>query len=250
MPVIASPYELYQHSLPFTELAEEALTLIGALGAGEPISAEDLETCRRSLNRLLDAWNNERLLVHTVNREAWTIAAGTQDLEIGPSGSLDTVRPQIIEQDFAFIKDGDSEWRMEIFDADEWGAIRNKNVTGWPEVLYYEPSFPRGVIHLWPKTDKNYELVLYNWQLLAQVSQPTQRLALPPGYADALVNQLALRIVPKFNRSASAELVAMAIESKARVKSMNFRPIDVKADSALLSPGVYDINTGDFRYHY
>lgn len=248
MPVVPGPYDVYQHSTTVKKIIRRALRLIGVVGEGEDPTAGELADALDDLNQLLDSWNTEKLLVWAASRDARTLATGTQDLEIGPGADWDAARPQTIEPGHAYIKSGDQEYKLNILTVERWARITDKTQTGQPRDLYYEPSFPNGTLHLWPKTDQGYDLVLYNWTRLAQVTNAIKTLALPPGYARALSTNLALELAPAYNRSAPAEVVVMAVDAKAWCKRANLKPIDVESDTALVMPDFYDITSGDLIY--
>jgi len=244
MPVISPATQLAQHSTTVKNIIKRALSLLEVRGEGEDPTASDLADGMEALNQLVDAWNTEKLIAYAFARQAWTIGAGVQDLEIGPGADLDTARPQTIEQGLAFIKSGNQEYELHIPTAQQWAAITDKTQTGRPSELYYEPAFPRATVHFWPKTDASYDFVLYDRTLLSQVTSAIQGISLPPGYARALSTNLAVELAPTYNRTAAAEVVVMAIESKGKIKAANQQPVDIACDSALVSPGWYDIRSG------
>lgn len=251
MPILASPYALFQHATTTKKLVKAALRKIGALGAGEEVQAAEFEDAIGELNRMLDSWNTERLIVNVLNKNEWSLSTGSQDLEIGPGAVLNQVRPNRIEQSEVFIrKTGDTiEYPLEIWSRERWAGITNKTQIGRPWILYYEASFPLGIIHLWPKTDLGYDLILYTWNLLSQVSNVEQTLALPLAYADAIVNELAARLAPEYGKVTPPEIAIAATMSKANLKRINKPSVEIGVDDALLEGGgrLFDINTGWWR---
>lgn len=251
MPIIASPFALYQHATTTKKLVKAALRKIGALGAGEEVPAAEFVDAIDELNRMLDSWNTERLVVNVLNKNEWTLPAATQSIEIGPGASLDQVRPNRIEDEQAFIrKTGDTiEYPLESWSRERYACIAEKNQTGRPQVVYYAPSFPLGVIHFYPVLDQSYDLILYTWNLLSQVSNVEQTLALPLAYADAIVNELAARLAPEYGKSTPPEIAIAAATSKANLKRINKPSAEVGVDEALLdtTSGRFDINTGGYN---
>jgi hypothetical protein len=250
MPIVSSPYALFQHATTSKAIVKAALRKIGAIDAGEKLSASELNGGIEELNRMLDCWNTEKLVVHVLNRTEWTLSAATESVEIGPGADLDTTRPQTIEQGDAWIRQtSDSEQReyvLKVWPQNRWASINYKDQTGKPQVLYYEPSFPLGVIYLWPIPDEQYDLILYTWNLLGQVSNVEQAMALPPGYTDAIVNELAARLAPEYGVSVPPEVVAAAVTAKANIKRANIQEVETRVDDALITPRRWDIRTGEF----
>lgn len=253
MPTVPSPFGVYQHSSSVEKVIKAALRKIGALGVGDPLEAAVISECMEEFNRMVDAWNAEDLFVYAIERLAWTLVVGTQDYEIGPGANLDTARPTSILQGMAFLEDTTQtpavEEELTIYDnAAEWGRETQKNTTATrPHSLYYKSSFPLGVVSLFPKSDKAYNLVLYLPVQLSQVTKSVENILLPPAYADALTYNLALRLAPEFGRSAPPEVVAQALETKAVLKAKNMRPAVMRCDPAVDGTGRFDIYSGEFR---
>lgn len=251
MPIIASPFALFQHSTTTKKLVKAALRKIGALGVGEEVEAAEFVDAIDELNRMLDSWNTERLTVNVLGKTEWTLSAATENVEVGPGGSLDQVRPNRMEQGEAFIRQTGTttEYELTVWSRERWAQISEKAETGRPRILYYEPSFPLGVIHLWPVTDQQYDLILYTWNLLSQVSNVEQALALPPAYSDAIVNELAARLAPEYGKQTPPEIAIAASQSKANLKRINQPSADARVDEAALGDARgtrFDINTGGF----
>ncbi len=234
MPIIPSPFASFQHSTSGATLTKAALRKLGASASGEEINGNELSDALEEINRMLDNWNTEELLVHVANRNAWTIAAATATLEIGPGGNLDQVRPQRIEQGQVWISEGGLEYPIRVWLQERWSAITDKTITGRPSILYYEANHPLGKIYLWPVTDKGYDFIIYTWNLLAQISNINQTLAFPPGYADAIVNELAIRLAPEYGKTVPPAVAIAAVQSKANVKRINDLTPELRVDAALL----------------
>ena len=245
MPIISSPWALYQHSTTKKKIIKAALRKIGALGAGEEPDAGMFQDALDELNRLLDSWNTERLTVNVINKNEWTISASVSFLTIGPNAQLDQIRPAQLEAGSVFLKDGDIEYEVCPYNQEQWAAIHDKTLTGRPTVFYYEQSFPLGRINFFPITDKQYNLILYTWNLLSQVSNIEQALALLPGYTKAIVLGLAIDLAPEYGKQAPGEVLAGFIEAKSNLKRINKVTPELRVDDALLSDnGFYDITRG------
>ena len=237
MPILLSPYAIYQHSTTGAKLVKAALRKLGVIESGEELKGNELADALEEMNRMLDNWNTEELLVHVVNRNAWTISAATSTLEIGPGGSLDQIRPQRIEPGQVFIKENEIEYPTTIWQLDRWTRIADKTTTGRPHIIYYEANHPLGKIYLWPVTDKNYDIVIYSWELLGQISNINQQMAFPPGYADAIMWELAKRLAPEYGKPVPSTVKDGAREGKANVKRINSQTPELRVDPALLERG-------------
>jgi len=76
-----------------------ALQDLGVLAAGETPSAEDSTFALEALNRLVDQWAAERLMMYTITRKTWTITASDGEYTVGDGGDIDIdPRPVHIEE--------------------------------------------------------------------------------------------------------------------------------------------------------
>lgn len=220
------------------ELIREALGLIGVFDMGEELDAAQLMDCLRSLNYMLDSWNTEILNMHARNREVFPIVAGTQAYTMGEGGDFNTYRTPKLVQNQVFIKDGDLELPLECYTYEQWGNIRYKNTVGKPCAFYHDAAFALSNISLYPVPDKDYELVLYTWNLLTQIAQPAQLFSMAPGYTEAIAYNLAIRLAPKFGKQVPAEVVAIANETRGNFKRLNLVRPTMRVDDAIM-PYVY-----------
>lgn len=219
------------------ELIQEALGLIGVYPMGEEIDAAELKDCLRSLNFMLDAWNTEILNINARNREVFNITGGTQAYTIGEGGDFDTKRPPKLIEKQVYLKDGELEWPLECLTVEQWADIFIKVTNpARPTGFYYDQAFPLGTINLWMIPDKNYQLVLYTWNQLTQISSPSQLFSMPAGYTEAIAYNLAIRLAPKYQKSTPPEVAAVANESHANFKRLNaVRPL-MRVDELLEGP--------------
>ncbi len=239
MPVLLSPYAIYQHNTTGKKLVKAALRKLGVIESGQELNGNELADALEEINRMLDNWNTEKLLVHVLNRGARTITAATSTLEIGPGGNLDQIRPQKIEPGQAFMKQGNIEYPVDVWLLNRWTSIRDKTITGRPYILYYEANHPLGKIFLYPVTDQSYGFILYSWNLLGQISNINQAMAFPPGYADAIMYELAIRLAPEYGKTVPAVVAVAAVQTKANVKRINMKTPELRVDPALVPQGGY-----------
>lgn len=231
--------DIYRVTTTTQGIIKRALRLLGVLGTGDSLSADMLEDGREAFNDMLDAWNIEKLAIYVLTRNALTLTGGMNPHTIGPAGgTLDVPRPHRLEQDQAFLSGGTlgtNEVELAVIDREKYGQILDKSLSSIPAELYYEPSMPLGKIWLDPKPDAAYTLILYLEELFAQIasSGTTAEVNLPPGYKEALVYNLAVKLAPEYSRSASPEVVGTAMQAKANLKRLNQRPLTLRGDPAL-----------------
>lgn len=233
------------------DIIEASLREIGVLAASETATAEDASTALTRLNRYLDRLATERLSIYTVTRSTWTITSGTGAYNVASGQTVNIARPVHVEnvkyQDTNTTPD--SEYPLTKLTEQAYQAITFKAQTSeFPEAWYYNPTYPTAVLTLWPApTSTKLEGVIYAWTAVAQLAALTTSVALPPGYEEMLVTNLAMLLCPTYERQPNPVLVRTAAESLASVKRANRRLQDMSFDPAALIGGggrSYDIREG------
>ena len=235
------------------DLITSALSDMGILAAGETPTADDARDALDALNRLLDQWAAENLTIFTVTRTTHAITSNDNTYTVGPTGDIAIVRPVFFES----IKFQDTsvsptiEYNLVPHTEDSWAQVRIKELTSvFPNSYYYNPTYPNGTIYLWPvPTSATLELVLYAWTAVAQLASLSASMALPPGYARAIVKNLAVDLAPAYEKQPSQLLMEQARESKMIIQRANKRLMDMGLDPAALIQGknrswLYSIYTG------
>lgn len=74
-------------------------------------------------------------------------------------------------------------------------------------------------------------------------------IALGPGYDDCIIYNLTPRLAPEYGKAVSADIAAMALESKNNIKRLNTPKMVLECDEALmpLHDSVFNISTGEFE---
>lgn len=232
------------------DIIDGALTELGVRAAGETLAAADASEGLLSLNRMLDAWAAERLMIHTVTRTTWTISANDGQYTVGTGANVNRARPMTVDH-VAVIDtdtDPDTESPLGKLTDDGWAAVSQKAQTSdTPQVWYYNPTYPTGTLDLWPiPTSSTLTGVMYAPTAVTQFTDLTTAVSVPPGYERALVKNLAVELAPAYGRKVDAVLAIQAQEAKAVIKRANNRLSDLSIDPAALigsMPG-YDIMQG------
>jgi len=257
MPALGALNDVYRVRTSTQDIIKRALRLIGVLASGDPLPADQLKDALEAFNQMVDSWNTEKLIIWVLARNTFTLTIGTNPHEIGPgvaSPGLDAPRPNRIEQTQAWITGGTLgtvERELEVLTLQQWASERLPDNSSIPSELYYEALFPTGKIWFDVKPDAAYTLILYLEQMLSQVFSDgtTTELSLPPGYADALCHNLAIRLAPEYGKAAPVEVINSAVEGKASIKRANRKPLFLNGDPQLQAgqgAGFTSILRGDF----
>ena len=243
--------------IPVLSLINSAFRIAGIMGAprrGSSISEQN--EAFDILNAMLDSWNTERLIVFHEDRLVFPLVANQQEYTIGPTDAdFTATRPVRLDRASTVIQyNGPQpiELPMQIMTYVQWQAIATKNVTSSiPRMVYYDAQYANGHLFYWPLPSEVVQTVLYVWSQLGQFSSPGDNVALPPGYLKALTYNLAAEIANYYpaRQKMSAMAYKTAVESKAWVKRVNYIPLDIQVDRALIdnSDVGWNIYTGEWN---
>lgn len=233
------------------DIGTDALRELGVLATGEVATADDLQYAIDALNRLVDQWASERLMIYTVTRTTKALTSGTQNYSVGTGGDFNVARPVFVN-DLRYSDSSTSpsqEYSLSSLTDDAWALISQKTLTGsLPSAYYYNPTFPTGTISFWPvPTSTTLTGVLYAPQQVAEFTTLSQTISLPPGYRRMLVKNLAVELGPSYERAIGVDLKDQANDAKTVVKRANTRLMDMSIEAAALGSArnhAYDINLG------
>lgn len=218
------------------ELVTAALKKLGVIAPGESLASAEAVDALAELNRMISSWSNESLLIHAVVRETpLTLTVSDATYTMGTAGSF-TNRPQSI--DSALIRDETSspavEYPVRLLTLDEYTAIPAKDSEAdYPTDLYDDGGYPLRTLTLYPVPSAAHKLVLFTKRILTEIATLDTSLSVPPGYEDAMVYGLAIRLAPEYGKTVSQEVALIATESKANIKRANMKTPLMRVDPAI-----------------
>lgn len=230
-------------SVTATTIITTALKKIGALSAGQSATAADLSDGLASLNTMLESWSLDSLKVPFQTRISHTLD-GSRSYTVGPGGDINTVRPTFIVS--ARVQVTRINYPMTVIrDRGTFDNIYDKRITGIPEFVYYDPSYPLGTLNVWYVGDSTHTLLLNTRGQLAQFPSPSLAIDLAPGYPRALEFNLAIEIAPDYETEPSALVIKTAQESLASIKRLNRENPLMSYDNAIPTRSrTYNIEQG------
>jgi hypothetical protein len=237
------------------DIITDAMKNLGVISGSEVPDASEASDGLRTLNRMLDSWNTERLNIYTINAAVYDLTPQQMIYTIGPTAAdFITNRPQRIESANIILNYNAPPIRvpLELLDDDQWAAIKLQQVPSTiPQRLYNDGSFPNSNLYLWGQPTAGLQLELYTWQMLSGFTDLTTTVAFPPGYEEAIVYNLALRMGPLFG-SPVAEILPVittfAQDSKRKIQSLNCQAPIMAADEAVMSvnrASTFNVFTGE-----
>lgn len=203
------------------DLLTRALRIATVIGAGETPDADDAADALLSLNLMLDAWQAERLFVFDIVERVGTLVAGTGAYTVGTGATFNVPRPVRIE--WAFTRDAQSYDRPVNIVPDQIFADITLKTLGniFPDCLYYAPSYPNGVINLWPLPQSGLILHFGAWTILSEYASLNVTVSVPPGYEDALVYSMVERLCPEYGKPISPDIAKAATMARANIQQNN-----------------------------
>lgn len=228
------------------DLVAASLRLIGASAPGESISADEATDGLAAINRMLDSWSNEGLIIFQITEESpITLSAGDGSYTLGTAGYL-TTRPMSIER--AMIRSGSTDYPVNLLSLEEFASIVNKGVQSTlPHALYDDGGYPQRTIKLYPVPSAGNQLILFTKRPITQISTLDSTLSYPPGYERALVFNGAIELAPEYGRPVTPEIAQIAMEAKANIKRANKRSYYLRCDEAIVNRKYMDFESGERR---
>lgn len=184
------------------DIVSTAFQMIGAYGGSDPITDADSQLGLQLLNSLLDEWSNYTLACYEVTEQSVVLVPGQNQYTIGPGGNINATRPLKILTDpgTAYVQDSNgNNYPVSVVPRDKWNLYSNRSniiTSNFPDILFYDPQFPLGVINITPFPTLPYTLFFDSMLQLADLSSLSSQLSLPPGYAIALYSNLAVLAHP------------------------------------------------------
>ena len=224
------------------------MLVIGAIASTETPSADEQADALRVLNRMLTTWSNDSLMIASAaTRETFSLISGQQVYTVGPTGTFVTSRPT----DVQFISIGQPgspafETPVDLINAQQWSEILVKGTTStFPTKAYVEFTNPNLTISVWPIPQLVYQIEITSLKPLVQFVSVNDTVSLPPGYEDAIVYNLAVRLTPMYSKQLDPVVNEIAIGAKEKIERQNISEILLDTDPALIRrSGAFNYLTG------
>ena len=232
-------------------ICTDALNEIGVLSEGETMSAAYGALCLLRLQHQIDSWQAQRLTLALQRRTVFTLTSGTSTVTLGPAGATVTMSRPVWLNTVNYVIPGSSpsvESPIGQMNEDAYAALSIKSLTSaLPTQCFYQTSLDTvlGSLFFWPQVTQNVSIAIYDPQGIGVPTTLDSILTGPPGYQEAFMYQLALRLVGPFGRPMPEALPALANEALTTIKRVNVRPGILGIDAALVpsAGGGYNILT-------
>lgn len=234
-------------------IGDDALREIGVLAEDETMTASQGAIALLRIQHQIDAWAADRLTLAIQTRTSFTLTSGTSTVTLGPAGGTVTMpRPVWIDSAAYVIPSSSPATEVPIAiirDPATYAAISMKAMTSsLPTSCFYQTSLDTvlGALFFWPQVTQNVTIVIYTPTAIGVPTTLDSILTGPPGYQEAFMYQLALRLVTPFGVNVAEQcplLPKMATDALATIKRVNVKPGTLGVDPALvpMSGGGYNI---------
>lgn len=215
------------------DLIEKSLKEILVLGVQDTLTALELQDGLDALNLMLDSWWLEKLAVFALRRESFALTNNVATYTIGTGGAFNTTRPVRLFN--AFVRYNNVDFPLVLIDNVTYDSIPYKANGGLPQVLFYDPQYPLASINLYPvPSPAGMTLFIDSYLQIRSFTSLTDAIDLPPGYARAIIKNLAVEQAPQYNKTVTKDLAAQAAVSKGAIKRNNQVQIVSTFDPAIL----------------
>jgi hypothetical protein len=244
----AQPYPGLQ--LTALDIISSALRLIGVLAAGETAPGYQANIALSTLNQMVDSMSAERLMIWSILRNLYTLTAGIQTYQLGPSTpttfatTLDQQRYVRMERAGIISLNNPQqplELPMELLTDSGWAGIPVKAIASTlPQYVYDDGNFPQRNLNFWPFPNISVQVALYLWTPLIFFPDLSTQFIFPPAYIKMLRYNLAVDLAAEWpgNPATAGAIYALAKETKSVVKSLNIIPVDMRCDPAITAMGI------------
>lgn len=229
------------------EIITQAMKKAGILGIGQSPNNEDTNDALLDLNNMIGQWRRKRWLMwHLI--DVSKVSTGQVSYTVGPGGDYNTPRPDRLEA--AFLRQvtqtnpNQLDYPLKILPSrEDYNRIAIKQLTSFPEWIFYDAALPLGKIYPWPVPQTSiYEVhITLKDQLLSFPDLKTD-IAYPPEYDTAFKYNLAVRINAGYpGLQINPEVKIIAMEALNVIRGANAQIPMLVMPKDLVRPGIYDI---------
>ena len=232
------------------DLVRGSLRLLGVLASGEQPSAAEAFDGLQALNAFLDSASNEHLTAYVIERLDVPLVPGKSTYTWGvPGGDIAHPRPFQLEGAVLRLVENAYEYPLELVDQAQYQAVALKTQASlYPSLVWYEPTYPLGTLHLWTVPEQANVLAVFPWVPLTRFPSLDAPLEMPPGYERWLRYALAVELAPEFGRDVSPVVMATLAQAVAALKRTNTRVPVLGLDPASSGrqAGEWDARSGGY----
>lgn len=197
------------------DIIKDAMSESTILTKDEDPTNGEAQNALRILNRMLGSWTNSAALQFERVTESFPLNNLQTTYTIGTGGDFNTTRPTKIVH--AHVRQSNTDYNLDIANDAKYQSITYKSIGGLPEVLNFTNEFPLATINIYPAPSSIYTLFITSEKALTSYPTTATTVNLPPGWEDALVYNLAVRLARVYGQPTDPDLKELARASKASI---------------------------------
>lgn len=234
------------------DIIKRALRTLGVIAPGESLPAAEAQQALDLLQAMFDTWRTQRLLCYVVDTEDFALT-GSASYTYGPGGDFVAVRPVFLDR-LSVVQNAGGANELEvplrvIRTAQEWQTIHDKTLTStWPTAVYLQNGMPQKTLTFWPvPSDTALTARIYAWVSITGLADLATVYTFAPGYEEAIVYNLALRLAPEWGAAVPPIVLDLAAQRMGDVKRTNVNQDVLVLDRALRRRAGYDIYADGYQ---
>lgn len=178
----------------------DALVELGIVAPGATVNAALMATGLTRVQNMIDAWGANRQTLSRQLRTTFTMPSGDSEIVIGSGQAVNIATPMWIDS-INYVNPGSSpgvEVPIGQMNNDAFAALSIKELSSaLPTQSFYQTNIADafGTLFLWPQVSDDVTIVIYTPQAIEVPASLDTVLIGPPGYADAFMYGLAVRLM-------------------------------------------------------
>jgi hypothetical protein len=219
-------------------VVQDALIGLGVLDAGATVSTADSDYMLRLLNRMVDDWATQDLMIYGLTEDSFTMTPGTASY----SSALLTTMGRPVSINSMFVRLGGIDYPVDMVDVQSYDDIAYKTTTGIPNQCYVRWNYPNLSMTFYPVPYAAFTCFVNGvTPLNATAITAVTSLDLPKGYERALVNSLQVEAAPAYGVQMSPIAIKNAMDGVANLKRLNYEPLRMSSDlsDGSISPSAF-----------
>ncbi len=228
------------------DLITLALKQAGILGVGQSPAAEDTNDAFTLLNMMLGQWAVKRWLVYGL-QDISIASTGTETYTYGLGGNFNYPQTDHLESAYARLTTvalpaNQPDFNIQLINSyEDYGRIRLKSLTTFPQYVFYDNAYPLANVSFWPIPQASqFMLHLIVKQPLSAFTSLTQSINLPPQYQEPILYGLALRLRTNFQLPPDPQLQMLANQALDALRLSNAQVPRLRMPTGLRTGGGYN----------
>lgn len=232
-------------SISVRQLVMRSMREIGVLASGAEPTTQEMTDVRNVLIGMLDTWRTENLMVPITSASTFTLSTSQSVYTMYESVAADfnTVRPYRVHS-AVLIDAAGIRTPLDAVSYVDYQRQSTHDLTGTPDSYCYIPEYPIGKLALSCNPIQAQILLMMEAPLVALPASNTTEIDFPPGYLEAVVYNLAVRIASQFEVMPSQLVLGAAAASRQQIKSNNLKLNQIAPVHPHTGRKRYNINEG------